>query len=156
MQTLTPEVRQETAIPEVMRAHAPPFDYFDVFTITATAGADTSPERWARVAVEDVAGAAGQFVWRGILRLRLADRPDRVGGWKIADRGNRWLRLEAQSRVLTAHVVVHVGDERLTVGTFVRYDRPIARLVWPRLAVVHRAAMPRLLRGTVRMMSRSR
>jgi hypothetical protein len=48
-----------------------------------------TPEQWSRTAIEDVAGLGGQFIWRGALSLRLKSRPstERVGGWKIADRG---------------------------------------------------------------------
>ena len=48
--------------------------------------------------------------------------------------------------------VVQVDDGQLSVATFVRYDRPIAALVWPPLSAGHRLAMPGLLRKTVRAM----
>src|SRR5207247_1749306 len=73
---------------------------------------------------------------------------DYVGGWKIADRGDRWIRSEAGSWFMTAHIVVQVDDGQLSVATFVRYDRPIAALVWPPLSAGHRLAMPGLLRKT--------
>ena len=38
-------------------------DYVDLFTVTTSAAADRSPEQWARAAIEDAAGLAGQFIW---------------------------------------------------------------------------------------------
>jgi hypothetical protein len=129
-------------------------DYVDLFTITTDGAASGSPEQWARAAVEDAAGLAGQFVWRVLVGLRLERRPapDCVGGWKVADRGDSWIRLEAASWFLTAHLVVRVDDGHVSVATFIRYDRPIAALVWPPLSAGHRLAMPGLLRHTKRTM----
>jgi len=126
-------------------------DYVDLLTVTTSEGAGRSPEQWARAGIEDAAGLAGQFVWRVLVGLRLERRssPDHVGGWRIADRGDSWIRLEAASWFLTAHIVVQVDDGQLSVATFIRYDRPIASLVWPALSIGHRLAMPGLLRQTV-------
>src|SRR4029450_1567378 len=108
-----------------------------------------------RTAIEDVAGLGGQFIWRGILGLRLKSRPStgRVGGWKIADRGEDWIRLEAASWFMTAHLVTGLGDGHLSVGTFIRYDRPIAALIWVPVSAVHRRLMPGLLFQTVRLIT---
>jgi hypothetical protein len=141
-----PTVLHHRNVPDVIRSLSPEHDYVDVFTLTTGAARDRSVEQWARAGIEDAAGLAGQFVWRVVLGLRLETRPDRVGGWKIADRGDDWLRVEASSWFLTAHMLVHVHDAQVTVATFIRYDTPLARLVWPRLAVGHRRAMPGLLR----------
>ena len=150
-----PTVVQQHNVPEAIRSLstlASP-DYVDLFTIATDRAAGRSPEQWARAAVE-AAGLAGQFVWRVLCGLRLERRPspDYVGGWKIADRGDRWIRSEAASWFMTAHIVVQVDDGQLSVATFVRYDRPIAALVWPPLSAGHRLAMPGLLRKTVRAM----
>src|SRR5262249_45308607 len=112
-----------------------------------------SPEQWARVAV-DAAGPGGQFVWRVLcgLRLEWGRSPDYVSGWKIADRGDGWIRLEAASWFMTAQLVLEVDDGHLSVATFIRYDRPMAALVWPPLSAGHRFLMPGLLRHTVRVM----
>lgn len=150
-----PAVVQQHNVPEAIRSLstlASP-DYVDLFTIATDGAAGRSPEQWARAAVE-AAGLAGQFVWRVLCGLRLERRPspDYVGGWKIADRGDRWIRSEAASWFMTAHIVVQVDDGQLSVATFVRYERPIAALVWPPLSAGHRLAMPGLLRKTVRAM----
>jgi hypothetical protein len=131
-------------------------DYVDFFTTTTKSAADASPERWSRTAIEDVAGRGGQFIWRGVLGLRLKARPstERVGGWKIADRGDDWIRLAASSWFLTAHLVIRLDGEHLSAATFIRYDHPIAPLIWVPVSTVHRRLMPRLLRQTVRLQTR--
>jgi hypothetical protein len=149
-----PSVIQQRNIPEAIRALSgmdnP--DYIDLFTVTTSAAADATPEQWSRTAIEDVAGLGGQFIWRGVLGLQLRSRPstERVGGWRIADRGENWMRVEASSWFLTAHLVIRLDDEHLSVGTFIRYDRPMAALIWVPASVVHRRLMPGLLHQTVR------
>ena len=153
-----PSVIQQRNLPEVIRAlsgmNSP--DYIDLFTVTTNGAAAASPERWCRTAIEDVAGLGGQFIWRGILGLRLKSGPSRelVGGWKIADRGEDWIRLESSSWFLTAHLVTWLDDGHLSVGTFIRYDRPIAALIWMPASAVHRRLTPGLLDQTVRLRAR--
>ena len=150
-----PTVFQQRNVPEAicsLSTLASP-DYVDLFTVTTSEAVCASPEQWARAAVE-AAGLGGQFVWRVLCGLRLERRPspDSIGGWKIADRGDSWIRLEAASWFMTAQLVLMVDDGHLSVATFIRYDRPIAALVWPPLSAGHRSLMPGLLRGTVRVM----
>jgi hypothetical protein len=154
-----PSVVQRPDVPAAIRRvsamDAP--DYVDVFTVTAPNAIATSAEEWARVTV-DTAGLGGQFVWRVPCALRLDSRPaaDRIGGWKVADHGDRWLRAEAASWFMTAHLVFMVDDDALTVATFIRYHHVAGRLIWPVLAVAHRALMPNLLRGTASRVRRLR
>jgi hypothetical protein len=149
---------QQRNVPEAIRSLSTlaKIDYVDLFTVTTSAAGDRSPEQCARAGIEDAAGVGGQFVWRVILRLRLERRPDHVAGWKIADRGDSWIVLEAASSILTAQVVVQVGDREMSVATFIHYDKPIAALVWPALSIGHRRAMPGLLRHTARLLEVSR
>ena len=153
-----PLVVQQRDVPVAIRSLTPIAcpDYVDVFTVITSQAAGASAEQWARAGIEEAAGDAGQFVWRVLLGLRLERQPslDRVGGWKIADRGDSWIRLEAASWFLTAHLVVHADDREVTVATFIRYDRPLAALVWAPLSVGHRKAMPGLLRRAVRAAAR--
>jgi hypothetical protein len=156
--TSVPLVVQQRDVPAAIRSlttmTSP--DYVDVFTVTTSNAAGASPEQWARAGIEEAAGDGGQFVWRVLLGLRLERQPssDRVGGWKIADRGDSWIRLEAASWFLTAHLVVQVDDRGVTVATFISYDRPPAAFVWPPLSVGHRKAMPGLLRRAVSAVAR--
>jgi len=159
-QAPAPTVVQQHDVPEAMQrvsAMVRP-DYVDLFTVAAGGAAESSPEQWIRAAVEDTAGLGGQFVWRALCGLRLEPRPapDRVGGWKLADRGERWLRLEAASWFMTAHLVVMVEDAQVSVATFIHYDRSVGGIIWPTLAVAHRALMPGLLRGTASHIRRLR
>ena len=84
-------VIQQRTIPEAIRVISgmdrP--DYIDVFTVTTNGVANATPEQWSRTALEEVAGRGGQFIWRGVLGLRLKSWPsmERVAGWRIADRG---------------------------------------------------------------------
>jgi predicted oxidoreductase len=130
-------------------------DYVDVFSITTSAAEDWSPEQWARAGVDFAAGLAGQFIWRVLLGLRLDRRssPDNVAGWKVVDRGDGLIVLEAASWFLTAQVVVRVGDGQVTIATFIRYDRAIGALVWSPLSIGHRRAAPGLLRQAVRILT---
>jgi hypothetical protein len=150
-----PSVMQQHNIPAVIRSlsgmDSP--DYVDLFTVTTKGAADASPEQWSRTGIEDVAGVGGQFIWRGVLGLQLRSRPstERVGGWRIAGRGEDWIRLEASSWFLTAHLVIRLDDEHLSLGTFIRYEHPIAALIWVPASAVHRRLMPGLLHQTVRL-----
>jgi hypothetical protein len=153
-----PAVVQQSDIPDAIRPLSAVLeaDYVDVFSMS-TPGHAVSPEQWARAGIEDAAGVQGQFVWRVLLGLRLERRqsPSYVGGWKIADRGDDWLRLEAASWFLTAHIVVHVDERCLSIATLIHYDQPVAKAIWPPVSVGHRWAMPGLLRGALRSLERA-
>ena len=141
------------------------FNYGDVFTAAPGAAADSSPEQWARAAMEG-ASATGRFLaWRLLLRLRLEPHPWRpstaargaphyVAGWKIVDRGDNWIRLEARSRFLTANIVFQVDDARVSFATFVRHHR-LGALVWTPLSAIHRSVAPDFLGAAVRRMERT-
>jgi hypothetical protein len=153
-----PSVIQQRDIPEAIRSLSgidnP--DYVDVFTATTDGAAAGSPEQWFRTALEDVAGPRGQFIWRRVLGLRLKPgrSMDRVAGWRVAHRGEDWIRLEASSWFLTAHLVTRLHDRHVSAGTFIRYDHPIARLIWLPFSAIHRRLMPGLLVKTVRRRGR--
>jgi hypothetical protein len=145
---------QQRNIPEVIRSlsgmDSP--DYIDLFTVTTNGAADASPEQWSRTAIEDVVrrsihlarprSAAGVAAFVGAVAIR---SPIAAG----------WIRLEASSWFLTAHLVTRLDDGHLSVGTFIRYDRPIAALIWVPASAVHRRAMPGLLLQTVRLITSS-
>jgi hypothetical protein len=150
-----PAVREHGSVPLAIRwlstlSHP---DYVDFFTVTTDGATDRSAEQWARAMVEaPPARFWGPFVWRVVLGLRLEERfsPDCVGGWKIADRGESWLRVEASSWFLTAHLIFQVDDRQLSFATFVRYDRAGAALVWLPVSMLHRQAVPVLLHYAAR------
>src|SRR5947209_423047 len=129
-----PTVVQQCPVPQAVRSLSTlsKQDYVDLFTITTGAAADGSPEEWARAGVDDAAGLGGQFAWRIVLGLRLASRssPDHIAGWAIVDRGDGRIVLEAASWCMTAQIVVRTDDRHVSFATFIRYDLPIAALVW--------------------------
>lgn len=124
-------------------------DYADHFTVATDA--EASPERWARAMFGDVPNAGEQLIWRGFLQLRLSRgrSPDTVAGWRITGRGPDWVRLAAASWFLSANLVVQAPGGRVSLGTFLRYDHPVAHAVWPPLSAVHRFLVPRVLRDAV-------
>ena len=122
-------------------------DYTDLFSLRTDTVA--SPEQWARAMFGDVPSRGERFIWRGLLGLRLARgrSPATVAGWRIAERGADWIRLEAASWFLTGNLVVRAADGQVSLRTLLRYDRPVGRLWWPPLAVVHRSLVPGVLRA---------
>jgi len=145
-----PRVIQRQAIPDTVHALSTldRFDYIDLFA--AVSNSVRSPEQWARAGI-DAGGAGGRFLWRRILGLRLASQrsSEHLGGWKVARRRDDALTLEAASWFLTANIVFCVDEKQLSVATIIRYDRPIAAFIWPLLSIIHREAMPTLLRRAV-------
>ena len=69
-----------------------------------------------------------------------------MAGWRIGGRGDDWIRLEAGSWFLTGNLLVRTAGGRVSLGTFVRYDRRVGRGVWLPLSAVHRRLAPGLLR----------
>jgi hypothetical protein len=142
-----------TRIPEAIRGLdtlARP-DYVDLVTATTSGAGDQSAEQWARATLEDTpTGRSAPLVWRRLgLRLGPMPSPDYVQGWKIAARGEGWIRVETSSSVMTAHAVVQVDDEQVSVALFLRFDRPIAARIWAPVSVLHRRAVPVMLRQAV-------
>lgn len=154
-----PIVVQQHNVPEAICAlDALASDYVDVFTATASTATNTSPERWARAALEG-ASPMGRFIaWRVLLGLRLEPRPssDYVAGWEIVDRGEGWIRIEASSWFMTANIVFQVGAGEVSFATFIRYDRRVAALVWTPVSIIHRQLAPDVLRHAVMRIDRSR
>jgi hypothetical protein len=137
-------------VPEAMRSLdtlARP-DYVDLFTVATSAATEKSPEEWARAALEATpTGRSAPLLWRLLgLRLGPTPSPEYVQGWKIVDRGDGWIRIEAASWSMTGHAVVRVDDRQLSLALFLRYDRPIAALIWAPVSIMHRRAVPVLLR----------
>jgi hypothetical protein len=150
-------VRWHRNLPEAIRSLdtlAGP-DYADIVTATVSKTPSRTPEQWLDATLKGVPRGLLSFVplvQRAALGLRLEMRPsaDHVIGWKIADRGDNWLRLEASSWFLTGHVVLHVDDGQLSFATFIRYDRPLAALVWPPVSLIHRQVALALMRSASR------
>ncbi|WP_157006011.1 DUF2867 domain-containing protein [Agromyces laixinhei] len=122
-------------------------DYADEFAlITCTAA---TPEQWARAMFGDIPTVAERLIWRGLLGIRLSrGRSARtIAGWRIAERGDRWIRLEADSWFLSANLIVRTTGDGVSLTTVVRYDRSIGRVIWAPLSAIHRRLIPGVLRS---------
>jgi hypothetical protein len=140
---------QESTVPESVRAlgSLPRIDYADLFTLSTKA--EATPERWARAMFGNVPSPAERVIWCGLLGLRLARgrSPATVGGWRIGGRGADWIRLEAASGALNCNLVVQTGGGRVSLATFLHYERWLGRAVWAPLSAVHRRLVPGVLRN---------
>lgn len=136
-------------VPASVRAlcSLPTVDYADRFTLRTAATA--TPEQWARAMFGDVPSVAELLIWRGVLGLRLSRgrSPDTVAGWQIDGRGDDWIRLRAASWLLTANLLVQTADGRVSLGTFLRYERRLGHGVWLPSSAVHRRLVPGVLRA---------
>ncbi|HLR95792.1 MAG TPA: DUF2867 domain-containing protein [Jiangellaceae bacterium] len=124
-------------------------DYADAFTINTDL--EATPEQWARAMFGDTPEFVAMLLWRGLLGLRLVHTasPDTIAGWRVAERGAEWIRLQSESRILTASLVVHATAGQMSLATFMRYDRPAGAGIWTLVSAVHRRLAPGLLRTAV-------
>jgi hypothetical protein len=127
------------------------YDYTDSFEAELAPGDGRSPEQLARAVFEGVPRSVRWFLVAGFrfgLGLRLAPRtsPEHVLGWAIIAREPDSITVQAQSWLLTSRLVFRAHESRMTQATFVRYDRPIAAILWAPVSVVHRQIVPRLVR----------
>lgn len=146
-------------VPEAVRAltaFAEP-DYVDLFTVEAPKATDHSAEAWARAILEQtpLASRNARKLWRLIgLRLGPPQSSDHVQGWKIAARGDKWLRVETASWYLTAHAVCLVDEGQVSLSLSLRYDRrPVAALVWALVSGPHQRAVPVMLHQAVKLLT---
>jgi hypothetical protein len=147
--------RWQREVPEAIRslgtlANA---DYADIVTAAIDA-APTEPEQVIHETLQRMPRGLVLFipfvqrVFLG-LRLKLQPSPDYLLGWKIADRGDKWIRIEAASWFLTGHVVIHVDERQISFASFIRYDRRLAAFVWPPVSLIHRQVALALVRSAV-------
>ena len=123
------------------------YDYADQFVLVTELAA--SPDEWARAALDEAAGVKAQFVWRVVLGLRLTRRPgvEQVAGWRIADRGDSWITLDARSWLFAGRLVIEVLDGAVSLSTFLRYERQLGKRVWGAVSPAHQRVAPLLLTG---------
>jgi hypothetical protein len=153
----TSTVRWRREVPEEIRtlgalANA---DYADIVTATIDA-TPAEPEQVVRATLDGLPRwllLLIPFVQRVFLGLRLQLRPspDHLLGWKIAERSENCIRIEAASWLLTGHVVMHVDTGRVSLASFIRYDRRLAAFVWPPVSLIHRQVALTLVRRAVRL-----
>lgn len=124
--------------------------YASAFEATIPDRVSLSAEQWARATFEQAPAATRWFVvfgWKYVLRFRLGpgSSPAHVSGWTIATRTADAVVLEVHSPLLTAHKVVRTQSSRVTMTTFVRYERRMGRILWSAVAPVHHRTEPYLL-----------
>lgn len=149
-------VRWRREVPETIRALGAlaNTDYADIVTASIDETL-AEPEQLIDVALKGLPRGLllliplVQRVFLG-LRLNLRPAPDHLLGWKIADRGENWIRIEAASWFLTGHVVMHSDGGQLSFASFIRYDRRLAALVWPPISLIHRQVALALVRSAIR------
>ncbi len=90
--------------------------------------------------------------WRAGLGLRLGPRssPEHVLGWRIAAREPDAVRLELQSVLMTAELVLRVAGSTAALASSVSYTRRAARPLWAMALPVHRRVVPYLRRAASR------
>ncbi|HVE74626.1 MAG TPA: hypothetical protein VNA30_05995 [Mycobacteriales bacterium] len=132
-------------------------DYVDLFVATTPAALQASPEQWARATMEGASELGRFLAWQTVLALQLERgfSPERIAGWRIAHRGDTWIRVEASSWCMTANIVFALEASQVSFATFIGYDRPVARLLWRPVSAVHRAVAPDFLRDGVRRIAES-
>ena len=132
-----------------------PSDYVDLFSVTVPRADETSPEQWARAAMEGAPAVGRVLAWRVLCGLRLGPdgTPDFVAGWKIVDRDENWIRMEAAAPYMTANVGFWIEPDRVWFATFMRYDNLLGRVIWTPVSAVHRRVAPDFLRGAARRVS---
>jgi hypothetical protein len=125
-------------------------NYAGAFEVTASGADGRSPEQWVRDVFEGAPRAFRRFVvvgWRYVVGLRLGPwpSPDHVLGWRIVSATSEMIILEVRSAMVTARKTLRVEGSRVTMTTFVRYERPLARAIWAAIAPVHHQTEPYLL-----------
>jgi hypothetical protein len=129
-------------------------DYVDAFEVTRSGTGTPSAEEWARAVFEGAPRPVRWFLltgWRLVLGLRLDSRmsPGRVLGWRIAANEPDLIRLESQSSLISARLILRLSGSTAVLSTRVHYARPLTRLLWTAIGPIHRQALPYLLRQGV-------
>lgn len=131
------------------RARMPDADYADAFRIGSALGAPAGA--WARQAFEGLPAVQrrlfGAVVWGGLLGMHLAPdgTPGHISGWAVVVDGPGETVMHVDSWMLTGRLVTETTGDGVTITTLLRYDRPVARVVWAALGGIHRAVMPGVL-----------
>jgi hypothetical protein len=133
----------------------PEHDFACAYRVVIAPGDNRSPEQWARAVWEEAPAPLRWFMlagWRLVLGLRLGPRhsPDHVLGWRIVDRGPDETVCQLRSGFLNAHNMFRKAGGTLVWSTFVTYERPIARVIWPPASLLHRLLVRIALRRAAR------
>jgi hypothetical protein len=147
------DVTWQREVPEAIRSLGlSGADYSDIVTAPLPPGATPSPEQLMRDGLSVLPGALTRIVpliHRVVLGLRVALRPsrDQPLGWSLVEGTPDHIAIEAAGPLMSARVVVHVGESHGSLATSVRYERPFAALIWGPVSLVHRRVAIALVRG---------
>ena len=127
------------------------YDYSDSFATETATEDDLSPEQLARAVFEGAPRPARWFLLIGFryglgLRFGPHPSPEHVLGWAIIDSTPASITIESRSWYLTSRLLFQTEPARVTLSTYVRYDKRIAAVLWPPVSILHRQILPRLLR----------
>jgi hypothetical protein len=134
------------------------YDYADSFDVRLEKADHHSPEQWVRTSLEE----SGQVI-RGLIRivhgrvLRFELGPTdaaHVLGWRIVTAGPDAVHIAAHGRLMHADIMARrTSPTRLTVTTFLVYERPAARVVWVAVGPLHRRIAPYLMGRAAKALS---
>jgi hypothetical protein len=131
-------------------------DYIDLFTLPTSVAPFASAEDWARAILEraPLSRSKARRLWRLMgLRLGPLNSADHIQGWKIAARGDGWIRCETSAWYMSAEALCLQENEEVSVSLSLRYHQPlVARLVWTLVEHPHQLAVPVMLRQAVKVM----
>jgi hypothetical protein len=154
----TSTVRWQREVPAAIRSLGAlaDADYADIVTATLDQAPSGTPEQLIQLVLQGVPRGLLvfiPFVQRVLLgfRLKLRPSPDRLLGWKIAERDENWMRIEVASWFMTAHVVMHLDGAQISFASFIRYDRWPATFIWPPISLIHRQVALALVRSATRV-----
>jgi Protein of unknown function (DUF2867) len=125
-------------------------DYASTFEITATNRGGKTPEQWIRRIFESGPAPMRVFIqlgWRSVLGFRLGPRPSstHVLGWKITKATPELIALDLSSPFMSARKVLRLGESRILMTTFVRYNGRWGRALWSAVTPIHHRTEPYLL-----------
>lgn len=143
----------KTAVPEEIRSRAGVgrIDYEVAFCVVADPVDRRSAERWARAMYESPPAIERLFVWYGwkALTARLGPYPskDHVLGYWIEANEQDYIRFSVEWALgLACDLVLYTGPSTATLASFVQFERPAARFVWPAVIPIHERIVRRWLR----------
>ncbi|HEX2285291.1 MAG TPA: hypothetical protein VHI10_10805 [Mycobacterium sp.] len=120
------------------------YDYADAFEVTLREGDHRSAEQIFRDGLERAPSALRSvilIVHRRVLRLDVGP-----AFWPIVASEPDMVRLEATGPLIAGALVARRIDGRTSrLTTFVTYRGPLARIVWPLVAPLHRRVAPYLM-----------
>lgn len=126
-------------------------DFACAYVVAIAADDNRSSEQWARAVWEGAPAPLRWFMlagWRLVLGLRLGPlhSSDHILGWRIVDRGPGETVCQLPSGFLDSHNVFRKVDGTFVWSTFVTYRRPVARVIWPPVSLLHRVLVRIALR----------